>query len=291
MRIAHTDPSEYHPSIHSNGGAGTIRYAALWGPYGGRATELGAVAPPERANAFETDWQFIHRGVIPPGCSIGHHAHYASEEMYVVLEGAARLTHNGHTAEFTGGATFPCRLGDSHGMYNPSDRPVEFMVLAVRGPGVTPASESLDDDLVKASVGPPDPIPFQRLDRALLSPYGEPSHGGKGEILVRRLWSQKDFKTAWRFSYHAVVPPDCSVGYHRHDTIEECYIILDGTGRMTVDGETEEVVTGDAIPNWLGGSHGLYNPTDESLEILVSAVCLEKGRSDSTDLNDDLSQR
>ena len=48
-----------------------------------------------------------------------------------------------------------------------------------------------------------------------------------------------------------------------------------GSGRMTVDDETEEVHVGDAIPNRLDGSHGIYNHTQEDLEMLVMAVCME----------------
>ena len=60
---------------------------------------------------------------------------------------------------------------------------------------------------------------------------------------------------------------------------------------MTVDDETQEVSQWDAIPSKLGGRHGLYNHTQEHLELLVVAVCAEKGVVDSTDLGDDLSQR
>jgi hypothetical protein len=60
---------------------------------------------------------------------------------------------------------------------------------------------------------------------------------------------------------------------------------------MTVDDETQEVQQWDAIPSRLRGSHGLYNHTQEDLEVLVVAVCAEKGKFDSTDLGDDLSRR
>ena len=87
------------------------------------------------------------------------------------------------------------------------------------------------------------------------------------------------------------MPPDTSIGYHSHEGIEEVYIGIEGGGRMTVDDETQEVSQWDAIPSRLGGSHGLYNHTQENLELLVVAVCAEKGQFDSTDLGDDLSQR
>jgi mannose-6-phosphate isomerase-like protein (cupin superfamily) len=70
--------------------------------------------------------------------------------------------------------------------------------------------------------------------------------------------------------------------------VEETYVVVNGSGRMTVDDETEEVHAGDSIPNKLGGSHGLYNHTDEELELFVMAVTMEKGQADSEDLGIDL---
>jgi mannose-6-phosphate isomerase-like protein (cupin superfamily) len=73
--------------------------------------------------------------------------------------------------------------------------------------------------------------------------------------------------------------------------MEEVYIIIEGKGRMTVDDETQQVSQWDTIPNRLGGSHGLFNDTLEDLELLVVAVCTDKGQFDATDLGDDLGQR
>ena len=60
---------------------------------------------------------------------------------------------------------------------------------------------------------------------------------------------------------------------------------------MTVDDETEEVFAGDSIPNRLGGSHGLYNPPQSEIELIVKAVSMEKGKSDRQDHGDDLVSR
>jgi mannose-6-phosphate isomerase-like protein (cupin superfamily) len=90
---------------------------------------------------------------------------------------------------------------------------------------------------------------------------------------------------------HALLPPGTSFGYHRHQTIEETYVIINGSGRMTVDDETEEVYAGDSIPNKLGGAHGLYNHTQQDLEVFVMAVCMQRGAFDSEDLGDDLTAR
>ena len=117
------------------------------------------------------------------------------------------------------------------------------------------------------------------------------AHQGKGEVGVREVWGAHDFRTNFGALYHALLPPDTSVGLHRHDTIEECYVIIAGNGRMTVDDETVEVAPGDVILNRLGGSHGIYNHADAELELFAVAVCAEKGQFDTTDLGDDLAGR
>ena len=73
--------------------------------------------------------------------------------------------------------------------------------------------------------------------------------------------------------------------------MEECYIIMEGGGRMTSDDETREVSSGDVILNPLGGTHGIYNPTQRNLELFALSVCMEKGAIDCVLLNEDLSDR
>ncbi|MBC8232293.1 cupin domain-containing protein [bacterium] len=273
MRIAHTDPNRYGESTHVHGGAGTIRFLSLW-----------------NSDAFETPWLFVHRAELPPKTGIGYHAHDTCEEMFTILDNAARFMHNGNTAELDGPVTVPCRAGEVHGIYNHTDRPTQFMNFCVVGPSGSYDCRDFGENLVNSVPGPADKLPVGRFDRTLLS-KASGVHHGKGELGFRRVWSTEDFKTTWGFVDHILIPPDSSIGYHRHDTIEECYIILAGSGRITVDDETELVVTGDAIPNRLGGAHGIYNHTQDNLEVLNMAVCMEKGKFDSTDLLDDLSGR
>jgi len=113
-------------------------------------------------------------------------------------------------------------------------------------------------------------------------------HQGQGDIGVRMVWEHTDFRTNWYLAAHVLMPPKTSIGYHRHDSIEETYVIMNGCGRMTVDDETEEVYAGDSIPNKLGGCHGLYNHTQEDLELFVMVVSVERGQADTEDLGDQL---
>ena len=238
---------------------------------------------------FETNWSFVHAAYLAPGGGIGHHRHDNCEEIFVTLDNAAQFTHNGRTAEVIGGAAVPLRRGESHAIYNHTDRDTRWFNFHVVDSSGQSDSTNFDDDRVGAALESVERLPVGRLDRSLLT-YS-PSHGGRGEIGGRQVWGPQDFQTNFGFLIHALMPPDTSVGYHRHDTIEECYVIANGSGRMTVDDETVEVFPGDVIPNRLGGSHGIYNHTREELEFLALAVCVEQGRFDATNFEDDLTDR
>ncbi len=55
---------------------------------------------------------------------------------------------------------------------------------------------------------------------------------------------------------------------HYHPQTEEIYYILEGSGRMTIDGETREVGVGDAIAIPPGARHTLLNTGTCTLKLL-----------------------
>jgi len=272
MLIGHTDPAKYHEARGCHEGAGAIYYMSLW-------------------DKFETNWMFIHRGFLPPKSGIGLHFHDNCEEMYVIFDNGVRSTHNNNTADLTGGSMVPCLTGESHGMYNHTDKITQFMNLGVAGLDGKYDCRNLNDSLENSIPGPSDKLPVRYIDSSKLELTSGLVHAGKGRLKFRRIWSHETFRTNWGFIDHIILPPDTSIGYHRHNKMEECYIILAGKGMATVNDETIEVATGDAIPNPLGGSHGIYNHTKGELEILNMAVTLEKGKFDTIDMGDDLSKR
>ena len=272
MDFGRTDPSKYFEAKNCHSGAGTIKLMSLW-------------------EKFDTPWMFIHRGVFPPKTGIGNHFHDHCEEMYVIFNGSARFTQNGSTAELKSGAMAPCITGDSHGIYNHTDQDIQFINFGVGDENGKYDNRDLNDSLENAVPGSPDKLVVRYIDRNQLTEEIGAVHQGKGKLLFRRIWSHESFKTNWGFIDHILLPPDSSIGYHRHKTIEECYIILDGKGRMTVDDETMDVVVGDAVPSKLGGCHGIYNNSQGYLEVLNMAVSMEKGKFDAEDLGDDLSRK
>ena len=74
-RIAHSDPAKYRKLRSVHAGAGELHFAGMFD-----------------AQTFNTNFIFLHRGVIPPGGGIGHHYHNHMEEMFVILDGEAAPT-------------------------------------------------------------------------------------------------------------------------------------------------------------------------------------------------------
>lgn len=104
--------------------------------------------------------------------------------------------------------------------------------------------------------------------------FGPPSvsHHGKGMTRGKRLYSREDFDTPIMFLGYGEIPPGASIGYHGHREDEEVYIILEGTGLMTVNGQTRQVKAGDVILNKPWWKHGLENNSDQPLRTLIFEV-------------------
>lgn len=272
MRIKKADRNDMKALAGVHGGAGSILFNSLW----------------DRAD-FETSFAFVHCAVLLPGTGIGYHRHDDCEEIFITVDNAAQFTHNGRTASVEGGATVPLRSGEMHAIYNHTESETRWFNVHCAVPGGTPQTMDLGDDRANAELESTDRIPLARIERSALQ-YA-PAHAGKGDVGRRQLWGAADFRSNFYALTHYLLPPDTSIGYHRHVGVEECYIVLAGSGRMTVDDETQSVTQWDAVPSRLGGAHGLYNSGADPLELLVVTVSAEKGQFDAEDLGDDLSAR
>jgi mannose-6-phosphate isomerase-like protein (cupin superfamily) len=100
------------------------------------------------------------------------------------------------------------------------------------------------------------------------------SHDGEGPYDLYEIWAGDDFKSKTEFIDRMVVKPGSVVGYHKHGNNEEMYIILEGQGTMTIDGQSRRVAKGDMILNPPGGQHGLVNDSDADIDILVIQISL-----------------
>lgn len=253
------DTAKYTEFTGAHGGVGILKYQELY-----------------NADIFETPVMFIHRGVLMPKSSIGEHVHKDMEEMYFVFNAPAEFTVNGHTAFLPAGSSVLCPMGSSHGIYNNSDTPLEWLNIAVGSAKGKGRAIDLGEDLSHQTIESPAPFKWAQFDETIMRPVPD-CHSGKGTILFRRLWSENSFQTPWYFVDHCVLPPDTSIGYHPHNPIEEIYFIKEGTGRMTCNDVTRDVKAGDCIPCTLRDAHGLYNNSGKPLVMFNFSV---KARSD-----------
>lgn len=270
-RIVRAERLKYSEGKNVHGGAGTMSYMSIFDH-----------------KAFETNWLFIHRGEIPPGGGIGEHIHRNMEEMFTILNHTAQFTVNGHTSQIAGGAMVLCQAGNSHAIYNNTDKALQWMNLAVSMEKGKYDCVNYEDDRSKAPLESPAPFLVGYIDDRLLQQV-EGAHEGKGKLGFRRIYSYESFTTNWGFIDHVVLPPGTSIGYHRHDRMEECYMVIEGKGRATLDGKTFDVQGGDFILNRIHGDHGIYNNGDKDMIVLNMCVSLEKGKFDATNLGNDLS--
>ncbi len=262
-RIVHTDPAAFRMSPAVHGGANSMGFTAL--------LNRGAVTP---------EFNFLHRGVIPPGAGIGHHFHNMAEEMFVILDGEAQFTIDGRTATVKGPAGVICRAGHSHAIYNASSTPVQWMNLNVSMIAGVYDAFDLGDTRAGAALDPIPTFMTMRLDRTLLRAPGARGRGAAPAsptaVLSRRALAPSVFTTTWAYVDHVLVPPGASTPEQAHDTVGEAYYVLAGSGtiKVTATGaaETAPLRTGDAIPIRLGESSLFTNTGTEPLELFVMGV-------------------
>ncbi len=238
-----------------------------------------SVRAPDRVvmgpGAFDDPRMLISVGVLGKGDSVAPRpSGPGREEVWIVLDPGVETLGAGVSALRREPGILAGFSGSVHGLANPGTTPIRYIRVAM--------GDALTEDIPVAAPADPE---WEPLDQIRLE--ATKAHDGMGEIRFRRLWDEERFATPWGFVDHAVVDSGTSVGYHRHDTVQECYLILDGTGIMKVDDTVFEVGPGGCVPNRLGGCHGLVAHR-EPVEFINLALYTE-GRFDVTDLGDDLS--
>ena len=99
-------------------------------------------------------------------------------------------------------------------------------------------------------------------------------HDGEGDIRQTVLLDGEALQgRKVNFIFDNVLPPGASIGAHDHRGVdEEYYLILAGSGTMTLDGKIYEVGPGDITAVFPGGQHDLVNTGRGDMRVLVISV-------------------
>ncbi|GMO39413.1 MAG: cupin domain-containing protein [Termitinemataceae bacterium] len=88
--------------------------------------------------------------------------------------------------------------------------------------------------------------------------------GGTGTLYFTRLAPPETFRHAKTIA-EVRMPPDCSIGFHKHEDETEFYIILSGSGVANDNGKEFPIKAGDVMITGNGSSHGLKNTGKKDL--------------------------
>lgn len=258
-RIIHNDPAKYRELSAVHAGAGKMGFTQLVG-----------------RNDLSTNFLYLHSGEIQAKSGIGHHFHHSIEEMYILLEGEAQFTVNGHTSTLKGPVAVPCKLGDAHAIYNAGDKPLRWLNYAVSEKKGQGDAFDLGDTREGADI---DEIPVfvsYQFEQDKLRDQNHP-YSGNG-ALARRAFGSEVFKTSWNNVDHLVIPAGKSVGPRQLIGVEEVYYVMNGKGSLSIEGVNKPLVADDAFTGLLGETITLTNTGSDNLELLVIGVSVSSDK-------------
>lgn len=252
-RVIHNDPAKYRMLSAVHAGAGQMGFTQLIG-----------------RDELNTNFLYLHSGVINAKGGIGHHFHHGIEEMYVLLSGEAQFTVNGRTSVLKAPVIVPCKLGNAHAIYNHTNEPVKWLNFAVsRTKGLGDAFD-LGDNRVGAAL---DKVPVfvsseLKKEKLLTEKHPYASNG----VAYRRVLGPEIFSTSWNYVDHMIIPAGKALGSREMPGVEEVYYVIKGSGNFIAGGSTRAIVKDDSFFSLLGETVELINTGTEDLEVLTLGI-------------------
>jgi mannose-6-phosphate isomerase-like protein (cupin superfamily)/heme-degrading monooxygenase HmoA len=255
-RVIHNNPANYRLLSAVHAGAGQMKFTGLIG-----------------AQTLATNFLYLHAGEIPDKAGIGQHFHHTIEEMYVILDGEAEFTVNGHTSKIKGPAVVPCKMGDAHGVYNSSGKTLRWLNFAVSTYKGAGDNFDLADTRVGAKLEPIPQFVSGQLKKDLLRPNST-AYTGNG-ILYRRILRPDVFSTSWDHVDHVVIPKGSSAK-RQLEGVDEVYYVVKGSGTFGLGSESAAITADDALYGSLGEGVTFSNNGNDDLELLVIGIAPSK---------------
>lgn len=255
-RIVPNDPSKYRSLTSVHAGAGKMGFAQLVG-----------------RNDLTTNFLYLHTGTIEPKSGIGHHFHHQIEEMYVLLSGEAEFTVNGRTANIKAPAVVPCKMGDSHAIYNRGTQPIKWMNYAVSYVKGKADNFDLGDSRENATLEAIPSFVYGKLATDQLKPNAT-VYQGNG-VKYRRVIGSEVFSTDWNHVDHVLIPAEGTVT-RKLEGIEEVYYVLKGSGSVAIGSEKQSFKMDEVFYGMLGESLTINSDSGGELELLVIGVSASK---------------
>ena len=259
-RVVHNNPANYRQLSAVHAGAGQMKFTELIG-----------------RQALSTNFLYLHAGEIFDKGGIGQHFHHTIEEMYVILDGEAEFTINGRASKIKAPAVVPCKMGDSHGMYNSSGKPLKWLNFAVSTTKARGDNFDLGDNLVGAKLDPVPQFVSGQLKRESLR-ANSTAYAGNG-VLYRRILGPDIFSTNWSHVDHVVIPAGSTAGPRQLEGMEEVYYVVKGSGTIALNSDSAPIKADDAFFGSLGEAIKITNNGKEDLELLVIGVAASKQKS------------
>jgi mannose-6-phosphate isomerase-like protein (cupin superfamily)/heme-degrading monooxygenase HmoA len=259
-RVIHNDPTKYRELSAVHAGAGKMGFTQLIG-----RTELS------------TNFLYLHCGSIHAKSGIGQHFHHSIEEMFVILDGEAEFTINGRTSRIKGPALVPCKMGNSHAIYNAGAKPLRWMNFAVSTLKGRGDNFDLGDTRVGAALDPIPQFVSGQLKKELLK-ANTTAYPGNG-ILYRRVLGPDIFSTNWDHVDHVIIPAGSTAGPRQLEGIEEVYYVINGSGTVSAGPESAAITADDAFYGLLGETLSFTNNGKNDLELLVIGIAVSKEKT------------
>lgn len=97
------------------GGTGTVKFERVW----------------ERETEMKSKARLFSRLILEPGVSIGWHVHENEEEIFLILEGRAKVSDNGREEILETGDTIITQSGEGHAVACLGDQPLVMLAVIV----------------------------------------------------------------------------------------------------------------------------------------------------------------